>query len=100
LRQRRIEIAGPVFGHDRPDLFREHRRGHGAGRAGVEIGEQRHRFLAVERPLDMVAGGIDQRRQLVGGKGALDLEIGDLLKLARQAGEQSTGRLTPESGAS
>jgi hypothetical protein len=51
------------------DLVREHGRGHRAGAAGVEVGQQRCRFLAVERPFDMVAGRLDQRRQLVGGKG-------------------------------
>jgi hypothetical protein len=39
--------------------------------AGVEVGHQRDRLLAVERPFDRVAAALDQRAQLAAVPGLL-----------------------------
>ena len=74
--------------HRRADQVGQRRRGHRAGRAGVEVGHQRDRLLAVERALDGVAARRDQRAELGGGLRRLDLEEPHLLDLARHARQE------------
>ena len=74
--------------HDPADAVREAAAGHGAGRAGIEVGQQRDRLLAVPGALDGIAPQLDQVAQLGGRAGSLDLEVAHLLDLARHPGQE------------
>ncbi len=80
--------AGAVVRQHRLDQIGQQRARHGAGGAGVEVGHQGDGFLAVERPFDRGAAGLDQAAQLGRGAGHLDLEIAHAGDLVRQAHEE------------
>ena len=81
--------AGEIRIRDLADAVGITAAGHRAGRAGIEVGHQRDRLLAIPRAFDRFATERDQLAQFGGGLRRLDLEIGDILQLPRHAGEES-----------
>jgi poly(3-hydroxybutyrate) depolymerase/peptidoglycan/LPS O-acetylase OafA/YrhL len=77
-------VPGEVAADDLAQLGGDHRTGHGADSAGVQIGNQRDGFLAVEPARQAVA----QRMELISGERDLDLYVGDPGDLLDQVDEQ------------
>ncbi len=78
-----------MVAHDPAQLTGHHRAAHGADRAGVQVGQQGDRLLAVERPDQLVADRVHQRRQLVRGERHLDLGVAHLGHLSDQVDQQA-----------
>ena len=60
---------------------------HRAGCPGIKIGEQGDAFFAIPRAFDGITALRDQLAQLGRGLRGFNLEVGDLLDLARHAHE-------------
>ena len=70
---------------DGADAVREAAAGHGAGRARVQIGQERNRLFAIPGAFNGIAPQADQLAQLAGCARHFDLEIGQLRYLLRHA---------------
>ena len=88
-----LAAAVAVGVHHGLQKVRQQRARHGAGGAGVEVGHEGDRLLAVERSLYGVAARPDERAQLRRGLRRLDLETGDPADLPREPGEERDAQL-------
>ena len=99
-RNRLVAAAGEIRIGDLADAVGITAAGHRAGRAGVEIGQQRDRLLAVPRTFDRLAAERNQLAQFGGGLRRLDLEIGDVLSSRAMRARKAADSGVPATGAS
>ncbi len=81
-------IAGVICIDDLADTVRVGAARHRAGGTGIEIGQERDRFLAIPRAFDGRTADADQLAHLAGRLRHFQLEVLHLLDVLRHAGEQ------------